>query len=288
MEPIPANSFTSANIALLRRRLQQSAGALIGGGVPADPLPPDEYAFLRAILADPHDSLPRLVYADWLEERGDPRGEFLRLATRLRDEERLFSRDRPIMRERLDDLRPSLPTQWRTAFDVTRRFYVVWSTRDRDSIAARQPPGQPHDLLRAVSPRWASFTVGDYVYALTLLDGRLFLASRMRAVRTARLDRRNTTPHFPWQNAVAVIGDEGLSIRLGPMVPRAALEQVRFAGREQKRFRRLRLDPDGRVYNHGPLHGGCEMTPESTVLFDALLNGWVTPADWPAPLIGAT
>jgi uncharacterized protein (TIGR02996 family) len=35
-------------------------------------------AFLQAILADPDDDATRLVYADWLEERGDPRGEFMR------------------------------------------------------------------------------------------------------------------------------------------------------------------------------------------------------------------
>jgi uncharacterized protein (TIGR02996 family) len=40
-------------------------------------------AFLRAILADPDDDIPRLVYADWLEERGDPRGEFIRLQIAL-------------------------------------------------------------------------------------------------------------------------------------------------------------------------------------------------------------
>jgi uncharacterized protein (TIGR02996 family) len=38
-----------------------------------------EDAFLRAVLADPDDDEPRLVYADWLEERDDPRGEFIRL-----------------------------------------------------------------------------------------------------------------------------------------------------------------------------------------------------------------
>jgi uncharacterized protein (TIGR02996 family) len=40
-------------------------------------------AFLRAILQDPDDDVPRLVYADWLDERGDPRGEFIRVQCRL-------------------------------------------------------------------------------------------------------------------------------------------------------------------------------------------------------------
>jgi uncharacterized protein (TIGR02996 family) len=34
---------------------------------------------LRAILDAPDDDAARLVYADWLEERGDPRAEFIRL-----------------------------------------------------------------------------------------------------------------------------------------------------------------------------------------------------------------
>lgn len=39
---------------------------------------PEELAFLAAIMANQLDELPKLVYADWLEERGDPRGPFLR------------------------------------------------------------------------------------------------------------------------------------------------------------------------------------------------------------------
>jgi uncharacterized protein (TIGR02996 family) len=34
--------------------------------------------FLRAILADPADDAPWLIYADWLEERGDPRAALYR------------------------------------------------------------------------------------------------------------------------------------------------------------------------------------------------------------------
>src|SRR4051812_27753342 len=40
-------------------------------------------AFLRAILEAPGDNTPRLVYADWLEERGDPRAAFLRAEVAL-------------------------------------------------------------------------------------------------------------------------------------------------------------------------------------------------------------
>jgi uncharacterized protein (TIGR02996 family) len=44
---------------------------------------PVEQRFLRAILAAPEDDTPRLAYADWLSERGDPRGELIRVQCRL-------------------------------------------------------------------------------------------------------------------------------------------------------------------------------------------------------------
>jgi uncharacterized protein (TIGR02996 family) len=42
-----------------------------------------EAALLAAVHADPDDYQARAIYADWLEERGDPRGEYLRLDMQL-------------------------------------------------------------------------------------------------------------------------------------------------------------------------------------------------------------
>src|SRR5262245_35031525 len=39
----------------------------------------DEAALLQAMQENPEDTSLRLVFADWLEERGDPRGELIRL-----------------------------------------------------------------------------------------------------------------------------------------------------------------------------------------------------------------
>jgi len=39
--------------------------------------------FMAAIIANPADDAPRLVYADWLEEHDDPRGEFIRVQVEL-------------------------------------------------------------------------------------------------------------------------------------------------------------------------------------------------------------
>lgn len=43
----------------------------------------DANAFLDAVLAEPDDVSCRLIFADWLEERGDPRGEFIRIQCAL-------------------------------------------------------------------------------------------------------------------------------------------------------------------------------------------------------------
>lgn len=38
----------------------------------------DADSFVAAIRARPDDALPRLIFADWLDERGDPLGAFIR------------------------------------------------------------------------------------------------------------------------------------------------------------------------------------------------------------------
>ncbi len=44
----------------------------------------EDRAFLAAIARDPADDTARLVYADWLDDRDDPRGPFVRLHAALR------------------------------------------------------------------------------------------------------------------------------------------------------------------------------------------------------------
>ena len=43
----------------------------------------DEVALLDAVVGAPHEDGPRLVYADWLLQRGDPRGELITLQCAL-------------------------------------------------------------------------------------------------------------------------------------------------------------------------------------------------------------
>jgi uncharacterized protein (TIGR02996 family) len=62
-----------------------------------------EQAFLQAMLEDPRDLALRLIFADWLEEHDDPRGELLRLSHHLTQDT-----DQPNRRQMEDRLRALL------------------------------------------------------------------------------------------------------------------------------------------------------------------------------------
>jgi len=82
-----------------------------------------EESFLRAVLASPRDLASRLVYADWLEERGDPRSEYLRLwvARENLDDPDEFPAP---ARQRLAELQEGLDADWTTliALDWERLY----------------------------------------------------------------------------------------------------------------------------------------------------------------------
>jgi uncharacterized protein (TIGR02996 family) len=79
-------------------------------------------AFLLAIIANPDDDLPRLVFADWLDENGQPeRAEFIRLQialARMADDSQrreLRDRERALLAEHREQWRlPQFPDQVQT------------------------------------------------------------------------------------------------------------------------------------------------------------------------------
>lgn len=82
---------------------------------------PEEAPFIRAALADPTDDLPKLVYADWLDEHEDPRGQLLRMSVERANEEnasdRLPERYKQLVDSASDRLWPGLmgcplPSWW--------------------------------------------------------------------------------------------------------------------------------------------------------------------------------
>ena len=76
-----------------------------------DLVDPDERPFVEAIVANPNDDELRLVYADWLEEHGDERAEWLRaeiVMRRLRN----WSPDHRLTRKRIRELQQRLDVGW--------------------------------------------------------------------------------------------------------------------------------------------------------------------------------
>jgi uncharacterized protein (TIGR02996 family) len=73
----------------------------------------DEDAFLRTILDHPADDAPRLVYADWLDEQGDPvsvrKARFLRTTAQA---VRAQPRDRKVLEQRLNGMALGLDADW--------------------------------------------------------------------------------------------------------------------------------------------------------------------------------
>jgi uncharacterized protein (TIGR02996 family) len=73
----------------------------------------EEQAFLSAIMANPDDHTTKLVYADWLDERDDPRAEIVRLKVQVATphENTLEAR------ERLTELEKTTPAKWLVMLD---------------------------------------------------------------------------------------------------------------------------------------------------------------------------
>ena len=104
----------------------------------------DEQAFLDAIKASPADPGVRLVYADWLEEQGDTRCEFVRIQVRLAG----LSPEAP-------EYRSVKRREWQLRTRCTA-YWLGWLD---------QPPWWPTDHLREGPEAWLCPALGQVVAA---------------------------------------------------------------------------------------------------------------------------
>lgn len=119
---------------------------------------PDEY--WRTILARPHDDAPRLVYADWLEERGEPLAEFIRLQCRLAREN--AERDDLVLERREVELLGTHGPLWAEAV----ADHVDWWCFRRGfvgevALSEEQLAGAAADLFRHAPLEDLHLTPGD-------------------------------------------------------------------------------------------------------------------------------
>lgn len=106
-----------------------------------------EAAFLAAVADRPGDPTPRLVYADWLDDRGDPRAELVRIEEEMRTlpahADRYWS-----LKPRRNELRAGCSPDWLAALGygtVYRPVLAPWPGAD---VRGR------FRLLRELVERW--------------------------------------------------------------------------------------------------------------------------------------
>src|SRR5215471_4120084 len=96
----------------------------------------DHAAFLQAILHQPDDDLPRLIYADWLEEQGDNiRAEFIRIQCELAKLPRKDSRRRELSAREIDLLAVN-GGRWRDELPELKG--IIWRDFERGFLGIIQ------------------------------------------------------------------------------------------------------------------------------------------------------
>src|SRR4051812_2326829 len=150
----------------------------------------EDAALWRAVVATPHDDAPRLIYADWLEEHGQPeRAEFVRVQCRL---------------AALDDDAPERSALERRERQLWLKHRSAWRApppgRIRDfpfprgvvhprNFSGKQFLGLSEDAL-AHAPLW---DVGLPLRGPAALDG-LAGADRLRRLGAVEVDGSNLEP----------------------------------------------------------------------------------------------
>ncbi len=143
----------------------------------------EDLVFLRAILDVPEDRNTWLVYADWLDDRSDPRAEFLRLMVARS----LMTDDDPAHAEiesRLAHLRTELDPNWMMMFDSAPVAGCSWSRWPSsrcgllwaDMIATDVP-----DIRRCHQCRTA------VVYCHTLEEAQLYASCGQQVALSSRI-----------------------------------------------------------------------------------------------------
>jgi uncharacterized protein (TIGR02996 family) len=137
----------------------------------------EEQALLDEIARNPRDDTPRLVYADWLEERGDPRAQY------LRDEAELAA----------------LKPRSRQAVAATRRLMAARGKVDPAWLARLEQPG----VMRAAPVPFTANWVGTDLGESRPVDGTYGIA-RYRTLPPLPVER--FTGDFRWLDPAAKVG----------------------------------------------------------------------------------
>jgi uncharacterized protein (TIGR02996 family) len=135
-----------------------------------------EQQLIAAVRARPTDPMARLVYADWLDEQGEPgKAEYLRL---LHESERIWLR--------LAELRPQVPPQWVLSVHPWCRV-----------VLERVHPGRTLDAIRLIreftefsltAAKTASETPGTVLRSDLSLDAARIIVKAFEEVAVLQIE----------------------------------------------------------------------------------------------------
>jgi uncharacterized protein (TIGR02996 family) len=248
-----------------------------------------EAAFLQAIRQEFDDAAPRLVYADWLEERGEAaRAEFLRLQERLRTLKPSDPRHKDLDARLREVLASPFDPDWLARVERTDRYTVLWPNDRCRRMEAAGEVGRPLSLVRGGQNKQTRFSdmkvrAGDYLYPLRVQNRRMYVVARMRikavpspaAYYAAHPELLQTAGAFGEALRLApagdiLVGEGGTPIRFDVAAPPDVLERLTF--RSKKKERRLRHVEEGELRSSIEVQGVFRLTHRSAQDFDDLLR----------------
>lgn len=243
----------------------------------------DEAAFVRAIRANPDDAALRLVFADWLEDRGDPRSQFVRLESKLALSSVESSEGKNLQAEGESlraTLNPEWVSKWSALVDRSDRYTMLWA--DSYSRGALNQPNRPLRQVWGGHNQRTDFSFmgvkpGDYLYPLRVRKKKVYVVARMKI--QAVLSRQEYLSTYPANREMVdstcdrhfLLGENGTLIRYDLAVPPQMLERMRFRSRKQERG--LKYLKDGELARSVSLHGIFRLTQSSAADLDSLLDG---------------
>ena len=149
-----------------------------------------EQAFLKDVVTHPDDDFPRLVYADWLEEHGDPaRAAFIRAQCRLR---KLgpFDPERYDLEAAEADLLPKHEKRWKKPLAKITGQGEAWATFESKAPVVKAELCYTKDVGKWQPRKWesaeaaidgqkvtAALPQGVKVWYLNLIDDRGLVVS---------------------------------------------------------------------------------------------------------------
>jgi uncharacterized protein (TIGR02996 family) len=166
---VPLGAADKKSLAKLAAKVSELGRAARAGAADGD-------ALLAAVRADPHDERALAVYADWLQERGDPRGELVALQLANREP----ARQRALIAKHGKSWLGAVGT-------VTTQKYTRFE-RGLPVAVTVNPRNEPTLAATIKAPEWATIEEMSFtgMFADSLVCADLVCSPTMRALRDLR------------------------------------------------------------------------------------------------------